>query len=443
MSVVPGPTPVWTIGNVELTFTPSIPLDPFTTYRVVVSTNALDDSDPGNPLADELNVTFITKDTKAPDIIDVNAHPSPQEVFNHVNISAKITDNSVVVGVHVNITDPLFNTVGNFSMTIDAMSGRFFYNASYGLLGDYSFAIWAMDGSNNFASSTDNFHIQDSKPPTVTNLAEDPDPQELFGFVNITAIITDNVDIAEVWINITGEVNITMSQSIPFKYYYYASHSSTGTYSYTIWAKDTSGNWNSNSSDFVIEDTSNPSADAGKNQTIDVGNSTTFDGYGSTDNTGMISTYTWTIEINGNIVETLSGVTASYTFDTVGTYIVKLEVTDPSGNSGTDTIIVTVRSIDSDGDGLMDDEEEILGTDPNNPDSDGDGIIDGDEIDQGTDPLKSDKESPSDYWWLIFAIVIILAVILLMVLILKRKKPKEEEPLALPEEEIVPPPSSP
>ena len=54
--------------------------------------------------------------------------------------------------------------------------------------------------------------------------------------------------------------------------------------------------------------------------------------------------------------------------------------------------------LDTDDDGLTDDEEEELGTDPNNPDTDGDGIPDGDEVDNGTDPLDPNspgKKSPT------------------------------------------------
>ncbi|MBT8202988.1 MAG: PD40 domain-containing protein [Acidimicrobiia bacterium] len=48
---------------------------------------------------------------------------------------------------------------------------------------------------------------------------------------------------------------------------------------------------------------------------------------------------------------------------------------------------------DTDGDGLDDNEEAVLGTDPANPDTDGDGLADGREIDLGTDPLDSDTDN--------------------------------------------------
>lgn len=44
-------------------------------------------------------------------------------------------------------------------------------------------------------------------------------------------------------------------------------------------------------------------------------------------------------------------------------------------------------SVDSDNDGLTDDQETLLGTDPHNPDTDGDGHSDGSEVRYGYDPL--------------------------------------------------------
>jgi len=47
---------------------------------------------------------------------------------------------------------------------------------------------------------------------------------------------------------------------------------------------------------------------------------------------------------------------------------------------------------DSDGDGLTDDLEASLGTDPDNADTDGDGISDSDELMLGTDPVATDSD---------------------------------------------------
>jgi hypothetical protein len=47
---------------------------------------------------------------------------------------------------------------------------------------------------------------------------------------------------------------------------------------------------------------------------------------------------------------------------------------------------------DDDNDGLTDDEEAVLGTDPLNPDTDSDGISDGDELELGTDPRDADTD---------------------------------------------------
>lgn len=56
-----------------------------------------------------------------------------------------------------------------------------------------------------------------------------------------------------------------------------------------------------------------------------------------------------------------------------------------------------VAEVDTDGDGLNDADEALLGTDPDNPDTDGDGINDGDEVfgvDGGptSDPLEADSD---------------------------------------------------
>lgn len=58
---------------------------------------------------------------------------------------------------------------------------------------------------------------------------------------------------------------------------------------------------------------------------------------------------------------------------------------------------ITTEETDSDNDGLTDDEEATLGTDANDSDSDNDGLSDGEEVNTlGTDPLDSDTDDGGD-----------------------------------------------
>ncbi|WP_244239108.1 adventurous gliding motility protein AgmC [Corallococcus carmarthensis] len=79
-----------------------------------------------------------------------------------------------------------------------------------------------------------------------------------------------------------------------------------------------------------------------------------------------------------------------------GSYTVTAVSTNGTTNSSTASTTFTVNpagSVDSDNDGLTDDEEIAQGTNPNNPDTDGDGIPDGVEVKVGgTDPLDDDSD---------------------------------------------------
>lgn len=78
-----------------------------------------------------------------------------------------------------------------------------------------------------------------------------------------------------------------------------------------------------------------------------------------------------------------------------GEHEVRAVARDAGGNEASAVITVVVEGAgDTDGDGISDDAERILGTDPDSADTDGDGLDDGEEIDVwDTDPLDPDTDN--------------------------------------------------
>ncbi len=70
------------------------------------------------------------------------------------------------------------------------------------------------------------------------------------------------------------------------------------------------------------------------------------------------------------------------------------ELTDPLDSSSYPT--EEVVDTDTDDDGLTDEEETTLGTDPSTNDTDSDGLSDSEEVELGTDPLDSDSDDDGD-----------------------------------------------
>ena len=91
-----------------------------------------------------------------------------------------------------------------------------------------------------------------------------------------------------------------------------------------------------------VNDITPPIAEAGPDLVVGVGTLVHLHGGASIDNVGIIN-YTWTF-MDGDMV-TIDGLSPTYRFDTPGTYVVTLNVTDSAGNWATDTMTVTVRDV--------------------------------------------------------------------------------------------------
>jgi predicted GH43/DUF377 family glycosyl hydrolase len=207
------------------------------------------------------NVSFVDN---PPDITNVTALPNPQEIFGSVNISANITDDYQLFGATVEIYDPIGAWIGNFSMLSVPLSSGYYRDRTYNMVGQYTFTIWANDTNNNWANYSSTFTIQDSTSPMISDVIATPNPQEVFGDVRISANISDNNLVDEVWVEVHDPNglfvdNFTMQyDSFNDRYYREEPYDILGEYTFTIWAKDAGNNWVSASGTFVIQDTTPP-----------------------------------------------------------------------------------------------------------------------------------------------------------------------------------------
>ena len=122
-----------------------------------------------------------------------------------------------------------------------------------------------------------------------------------------------------------------------------------GQYLVTLNVTDGTGSWATDTVNIGVRDTEDPVANAGPDVTVDQGSPVTLDGSASTDNHPdfpEMATFEWFF-IDDKVVR-LNGMVVEYTFQRPGQYIVRLTVTDPSGdNQATDTMNVTVRDVEA------------------------------------------------------------------------------------------------
>jgi len=115
------------------------------------------------------------------------------------------------------------------------------------LNGTYQCSLKVTDTIGQIETFTQIIYVnEDLNPPMISEIKAEPQIQIVGDEVNITCVVIDNYDIAEVRVNISypdGSIhNISMIENDG--YYYSATYSLVGIYEYYIWAIDSTGNGN-------------------------------------------------------------------------------------------------------------------------------------------------------------------------------------------------------
>ncbi len=111
-----------------------------------------------------------------------------------------------------------------------------------------------------------------------------------------------------------------------------------GTFTVKLTVTDSNNNTATDTVVITVNPKLPPVANAGADQTVKIGSTVTLDASLSTAPDGTIVSYSWDNAFG-------TGKTVSKVMDTVGTFTVKLTVTDSNNNTATDTVVITVNPI--------------------------------------------------------------------------------------------------
>jgi len=339
-----------------------------------------------------------------------SSNDRPNAVDDQYETDEEITLNVAAPGVLDNDSDPeedpITAVMGSVNVSHGSLTlnedGSFSYTPSSDFWGQDQFSYRAKDDGGHLSAVEATVTIlvhQGNEPPRTYCDFYDADEDILLEVAAPGVIGNDYEPDGDPVTAVMGAVytahgDLTLNADGSFTYMPDAEFSGEDVFSYRI----TDQNWQSNETtvtitvnavndDPVAAGKANPGAGS-----FDL--EVSFSDAGSGDIDGTVEGYEWKLSDN-TVISTSAE--ASHTFTSAGTHEVTLTVTDDKGATGSTVVEVKVTdpAEDTDQDGLTDDEEESIGTDPEDPDTDNDGMNDGEDPNPLVSDIKEKKKSDS------------------------------------------------
>ena len=185
-------------------------------------------------------------DNDPPSVTDQTTGPAT--TGDSLIFSVSATDNIGVSSVYV---EYWYSTWTHTNTSMSFVSGTT-YQKTITVLSNTTQTLHYMIGArdaalNSKSTGVKDLTVSDNDPPQISNIGANPASQLVSGRVNITANITDNINLLEEKVRISGPagytpVNISMTHDGGTAFFYNSTYTIAGLYNYTIWAKDTNSN---------------------------------------------------------------------------------------------------------------------------------------------------------------------------------------------------------